>query len=483
MNSKKYRKTIQSYGKTKIVCTIGPSVATVDKIVQLIEAGMDAARLNFSHGTHNEHLNYIRNIRKASKITRQNIAIIQDLQGPKIRIGKLHTEPFVVNKNDKIIITTDSDFYLHKSSELKIPTTYLSLPQDVKAGDKILIDDGKIELTVVNIKGRHITCKVINGGEIYSHKGINLPGVAVSSPALTDKDKNDLKFGIIHGIDYCALSFVRTADDIDEIKKYISQITKQNIPVIAKIEKPEALTQLDDIINFSDAVIVARGDLGVEVSLEEVPLLQKEIIRKCSERGKPVIVATQMLESMINNPRPTRAEVSDVANAVLDGTDAVMLSGETSIGKYPVDAVKIMDKIVKAAGQKPVRQLTDAGTHDLYNSIARAAVGLSDQLEASAIVVITLSGEAAIRVANFRPSAPIIAVTENEIVTRSLNLVWGVRSIVIKNLKNNTDLAFKKIQKKLLDEGLIKKGNIVVMLAGLPLFDQNVLNTIKVYKI
>lgn len=477
MNSKKY------CGKTKIVCTIGPSVATVDKIVQLIQAGMDAARLNFSHGTQNEHLNYIQNIRKAAKITHKNIAIIQDLQGPKIRIGKLHTEPIVVKKNDKIIITTDSDFYSHKSLELKIPTTYLNLPQDVKTGDKILIDDGKIELTVLNVKGRNITCKVIAGGEIYSNKGINLPGVAVSSHALTDKDKDDLKFGIKHGIDYCALSFVRSTSDIEEIKKYITQNSKQHIPVIAKIEKPEALNRLDDIIKIADCVIVARGDLGVEVSLEEVPLIQKEIIRKCSELGKPVIVATQMLESMINNPRPTRAEVSDVANAALDGADAVMLSGETSVGRYPIDAVKIMDKIAKSVEKKYVSNFSCGTTHDLYNSLARSAVGLSDQLKASAIIVITFSGEAAIRVANFRPAAPIIAVTENESVSRRLNLVWGVHSIVLRNLKNNTDLAFKKIQKKLLDEGLIEKRNIVVMLAGLPLFEQHLLNTIKIYEV
>ncbi|MDP2208451.1 MAG: pyruvate kinase [Bacteroidota bacterium] len=472
MNSKKY------CGKTKIVCTIGPSVATVDKIVQLIDAGMDAARLNFSHGTQNEHLNYIQNIRKATKITGKNIAIIQDLQGPKIRIGKLHTEPIVVKKNDKIIITTDSDFYSHKSSELKIPTTYMNLPQDVKKGDKILIDDGKIELTVINVKGSNITCKVIDGGELYSNKGINLPGVAVSSPALTEKDKNDLDFGIKHGIDYCALSFVRSTSDIEEIKKYITQNSKQHIPVIAKIEKPEALNRLDDIIKIADCVIVARGDLGVEISLEEVPLIQKEIIRKCNELGKPVIVATQMLESMINNPRPTRAEVSDVANAVLDGADAVMLSGETSVGKYPIDAVKIMDKIAKSVEKKHVHNFSSG---NLYNSLARSAVGLSDQLEASAIIVITFSGEAAIRVANFRPAAPIIAVTENESVSRKLNLVWGVQSIVLRNLKNNTALAFEKIQKKLLDEGLIEKGNIVVMLAGLPLFEQHLLNTIKIF--
>lgn len=333
--------------------------------MQLIKAGMDAARLNFSHGTHNEHLNYIQNIRKAREITGKNIAIIQDLQGPKIRIGKLNTEPIVIKKNEKIIITTDTDFYSDTRSELKIPTTYLNLPRDVKKGDRILIDDGKIELRVVNVKGSNITCKVVDGGELYSNKGINLPGVAVSSPSLTEKDKSDLDFGIKHGIDYCALSFVRSIDDIEELKKYLSQNSKAHIPVIAKIEKPEALNRLDDIIKIADCVIVARGDLGVEISLEEVPLIQKEIIRKCNELGKPVIVATQMLESMINNPRPTRAEVSDVANAVLDGADAIMLSGETSVGKFPIDAVKMMDKIAKSVEKKHSHNFSSGTTHDL----------------------------------------------------------------------------------------------------------------------
>jgi pyruvate kinase len=481
--SKINRKTLCHGGKTKILCTIGPSVASTESIVELIKSGMDVARLNFSHGTHDEHLKYINNIRKASKLTRQHITIMQDLQGPKIRVGKIYLEPIVVHESEEIIITTDLNYIQKKHSVSKIPTTYSSLVDDVKPNDRILIDDGKIELKVVGVKGKDVVCKAMNSGEIFSHKGINLPRVAVSSPALTDKDKNDLLFGIKNGIDYCALSFVRSARDIEQLREFISMNTKQIIPVIAKIEKPEALKDLDKIIDTADAVLVARGDLGVEVSLDEVPLIQKEIIKKCGEQGKPVIVATQMLESMIINPRPTRAEVSDVANAVLDGADAVMLSGETSVGKYPIDAVKIMDKIVKTVEKKHEIKISDSDSHDLYNSLARSAVMLSDQLGASAIIAVTFSGEAAIRVSKYRPSAPIIAVTENAFVSRRLNLVWGVRSIIVKQLKNNTDPAFKKIQKKLLDEGLIEKKNIVVMLAGLPLFEQHVLNTIKVYEV
>lgn len=482
-NTKTARTELCHGGKTKIVCTIGPAVASVDAIVRLIEAGMDVARLNFSHGTHAEHLKYIKNIRKASKLTRQNITIMQDLQGPKIRIGKFYLEPIHVHESEEIIITTDLNYIQKKHSVNKIPTTYESLVDDVKPNDRILIDDGKIELKVVGIKGKDVVCKAMNSGEIFSHKGINLPHVAVSSPALTNKDKDDLLFGIKNDIDYCALSFVRSAADIEQLKEFISKNTKLIIPVIAKIEKPEALEDIDQIIAVVDVILVARGDLGVETSLDEVPLIQKEIIKKCGEQGKPVIVATQMLESMINNPRPTRAEVSDVANAVLDGADAVMLSGETSVGKYPIDAVKMMDKIVKTVEKKHDIKISDSASHDLYNSLARSAVMLSDQLSASAIIAVTYSGETAIRVAKYRPSAPIIAVTENAYVSRRLNLVWGVRSIIVKQLKNNTDLAFKKIQKKLLDEGLIEKKNIVVMLAGLPLFEQHVLNTIKVYKV
>lgn len=475
------RKTFSYGGKTKIFCTIGPSVASTESIVELIKSGMDVARLNFSHGTHAEHLKYINNIRNAAKLTHQHIAIMQDLQGPKIRVGKIYLEPIVVHESEEITITTDLHYIQKKHSVNKIPTTYSSLVDDVKPNDRILIDDGKIELKVVGIKGKDVMCKALNSGEIFSHKGINLPRVAVSSPALTDKDKDDLLFGIKNGIDYCALSFVRSARDIEQLREFISKNTKQIIPVIAKIEKPEALKDLDKIIDTADALLVARGDLGVEVSLDEVPLIQKEIITKCREQGKPVIVATQMLESMIVNPRPTRAEVSDVANAVLDGADAVMLSGETSVGKYPIDAVKIMDKIVKTVEKKREIKLSDSTSHDLYNSLARSAVMLSDQLGASAIITVTFSGKTPIRVAKYRPSAPIIAITEYDFVSRKLNLIWGVRSIVIKNLKDNTDLAFKKIQKKLLDEGLIEKGNIIVLLAGLPIFEQNVLNTIKVY--
>lgn len=467
--------------KTKIVCTIGPSVASVKKISQLIESGMDVARLNFSHGTHYEHLRYITNIRKAAKFMHSPVAIMIDLQGPKIRIGKLISEPLSLNRNDSIIITTDENY--SKFDGTKIPTLYKNFPKDVKINDRILIDDGRIELKVLDVSGKDVACKVINGGLLVSNKGMNLPRVAVSSRALTVKDKNDLMFGLKHGVDYCALSFVRSVADIEELKRYIAKKADKYLPVIAKIEKPEALDYLDEIIESADGVIVARGDLGVEVSLEEVPMIQKIVIRKCNETGKPVIVATQMLETMMNNPRPTRAEVSDVANAVLDGADAVMLSGETSVGKYPIEAVRMMDNIVRTVQLKEESTMTVVGANDFYDSLARSAVVLSNQLRADAIIAVTLTGETAIRVAKHRPHAHLIAITESDAVCRRLNIFCGVNSIVVKKLKNNADLAFKKIQKILLEKGFIKKGNLVVLLAGLPLYEHHVLNTIKMCQV
>ncbi len=467
--------------KTKIVCTIGPAVADVKKISQLIESGMDVARLNLSHGTHSEHLKYITNIRKAAKLMHSPVAIMIDLQGPKIRIGKLISEPLSLNRNDSIIITTDKNY--SKLDRKKIPTLYKNFPKDVKKGDRILIDDGRIELRVIDVSGKDVTCKVINGGLLTSNKGMNLPRVAVSSPALTVKDKYDIMFGLKHDVDYCALSFVRSVDDIKQLKRYIAKKTNKYLPIIAKIEKPEALDYLDEIIESADGVIVARGDLGVEVSLQEVPMIQKNIIRKCNEIGKPVIVATQMLETMIHNPRPTRAEVSDVANAVLDGADAVMLSGETSIGKYPIEAVRMMDNILRTVQLKEESTMRVVGANDFYDSLAKSAVVLANQLKANAIIAVTLTGETAIRVAKHRPNANLIAITESDLVCRRLNLVYGVRSVVVRELKNNADEAFGKIQKILLEKRYLKKGDIVVFLAGFPLYEHHILNTIKVYEI
>ncbi len=467
--------------KTKIVCTIGPAVADVKKISQLIESGMDVARLNLSHGTHREHLKYIMNIRKAAKSMHSSVAILIDLQGPKIRIGKLMSEPLLLNRNDSIIITTDENYSGFDGN--KIPTLYKYFQKDVKIGNRILIDDGRIELRVIDVSGKNVTCRVINGGLLISNKGINLPRVAVSSSALTEKDKYDIMFGLKHNVDYCALSFVRSVADIEKLKRYIAKKTDKYLPIIAKIEKPEALDYLNKIIESADGIIIARGDLGVEVSLEEVPMIQKNIIQKCNEARKPVIVATQMLETMIHNSRPTRAEVSDVANAVLDGADAVMLSGETSVGKYPIEAVRMMDNIVRTVQQKEESTMGVVGANDFYDSLARSAVILSNQLRADAIIAVTSTGETAIHLAKHRPRAQLIAITESDAVCRRLNIFCGVNSVVVKNLKNNADQVFRKIQKILLEKGFVKKNNLVVFLAGFPLYERHVLNTIKINQI
>src|SRR3972149_4975221 len=335
------------FGHTKIVCTIGPSSQEVDRLVELIQAGMDVARLNFSHGSHEEHLGVIRNMREASKKTGEAITALQDLSGPKIRTGVVQNHSVELKEGQRFIFTIDDIV----GDSTRVSTTYHALPKDVRKGDTILVDDGKIKMTVTGATTRDVQCEVLNGGVLKDKKGMNLPGVKVSASSLTDKDLEDLKFGLANDVDYVALSFVRTGEDIKNLREVIIREGKKGIkiPIIAKIEKPQAVENIDAIIAESDGIMVARGDLGVELPPEEVPLVQKMIVRKCNEAGKPVIIATQMLESMIENPRPTRAESNDVANAVLDGADAVMLSAETSVGRYPVEAVQTMDKIIRKA--------------------------------------------------------------------------------------------------------------------------------------
>ena len=332
----------KAIAKTKIICTLGPASQSVDKLVELIQAGMDVARLNFSHGTYEDHLVSINNVREASKLTGEHICILQDLCGPKIRTGKLQHQSIELKEGTTFTFTIDEVM----GDERRVTTTYRELPEDVKAGDTILLDDGKMALRVVSKTAKDVNCTVINGGILKEHKGMNLPGVKLSIPSLTEKDIEDLKFGLEHDVDYVALSFVRSAGDIQHLRSVIQQQTKVRVPIVAKIEMKEAIDVIDSIVAESDAVMVARGDLGVEMMPEDVPILQKMIVRKCNEAGVPVIIATQMLESMIENPRPTRAEASDVANAVLDGADAVMLSAETSIGNYPIDTVQTMDRII-----------------------------------------------------------------------------------------------------------------------------------------
>ena len=475
----------RSFTKTKIVCTLGPATKSAEMLSAMIRAGMDVARINLSHGTHAEHSAILSRLRRARNVSGEPVSVILDLQGPKIRIGELRKGAIELKQNQRSIITTKDV----PGDEHILSTTYKNLPHDVRRGNKILLDDGKIELKVVYVKGREVTVRVVTGGTLSPHKGINLPGIVVSAPSMTEKDKDDLLFGFAHDIDYVALSFVRKADDVTELREFIIEHgpTGRKIPIIAKIEKGEAIKNIEEILRETDAVMVARGDLGVELPTEDVPLLQKMIVRRCNELGKPVIIATQMLESMINSPTPTRAEASDVANAVIDGTDAVMLSGETSIGKYPIRAIEVMDRIIrKTQDQFTQKQRYNPdwipSSHE-YDPLSRSACLLADQLGASTIVVLTHSGTSAAHVAKFRPPARIIAVTAREKIMRRLNLIWGIRGFIVGDLKKDTDKTFKLIQQRLKQEGYIERGETIVMVAGLPLFEGHPTNTIKVDKV
>jgi pyruvate kinase len=451
----------------------------------MVAAGLDVARINFSHGTHAQHHETFLNLRTAAKALGEPVSVIQDLQGPKIRIGDL-TTPFVELKPGTTVTITTKE---GKGDVNRLSTTYQNLPADVKPGDRVLLDDGKIELRVESSAGTDVRLEVVTGGILTAHKGINLPGVSVSAPSLTEKDMEDLVFAFEHDVDYVALSFVRRAHDIAALRDFIIENGPKGrkIPIIAKIEKGEAIASIDEILRETDAVMVARGDLGVELPAEDVPLLQKMIVRKCNEQGKPVIIATQMLESMINSPSPTRAEASDVANAVLDGADAVMLSAETSVGKYPVQAIQVMDRIIRKTEEQTTQHLIFnpdwiPSTHE-YDPLSRAACVLANNLKASTIVVLTHSGSSATHVAKFRPPARIIAVTDREKIMRRLNLIWGIRGLIVEDLKKDTDATFKRIQERLLQEGYVEQGETIVMLAGIPLFEGHPTNTIKVDRV
>jgi pyruvate kinase len=470
------------FAKTKIVCTLGPASNSDSMLSELIQAGMDVARFNFSHGTLKDHTATLRRLRSISRRSGEPICVLQDLQGPKIRIGDLAMPSVEVKAGETITITS----HTADGTGKVFPTTYRQFHKDVKTGSRVLIDDGKISLRVNSIRGDSVKLAVLVGGLILPHKGINLPGVKVSAPSLSEKDMEDCAFGFEHDVDYIALSFIRSPGDIVALRDFMSRErpNKPLIPIIAKIEKVEAIDRIDDIIREADAVMVARGDLGVELPAEDVPLLQKTIVRKCNAVGKPVIIATQMLESMINSPLPTRAEANDVANAVLDGADAVMLSGETSTGHYPVEAVRVMNRIINTM-EGPGNRISTPNTDWIptihpYDPLSRAACMLAKNLNASAIVTLTHTGETAYHLAKYRPSAPIVAVTASEAARRRLNLVWGVRGMIVGNLKKDTDETFRIIEQRLLAEGFIRAGDTVVVLAGIPLWEGHPTNAIKV---
>jgi pyruvate kinase len=475
--------------RTKIVCTIGPATSSEEQLERLMRAGMNVARLNFSHGTHDEHAVVIERIRAISARLGCSIAILQDLQGPKIRTGALQGgQPVRLVDGADVTITTRQV----AGDAQTISTTYTPLPEDVKAGDCILLDDGLMELRVLGCGGTDVQCQVVHGGMLKEHKGINLPGVAVSAPALTEKDRADLKFGVTHDVDYVALSFVRKPQDVLEAQRLIAYLQAQqsgrhrhppvSIPLIAKLEKPEAVAHLDEILEVVDGVMVARGDLGVEMPPEKVPLIQKRIIARCNDLGLPVITATQMLESMITNPRPTRAEASDVANAILDGTDAIMLSAETASGAYPIEAVQMMARIAleteagnRTARQPQCKRLTQA------HAVSHAARALAEEASVQAIVVLTRSGTTAHLISKDRPRTPILAYTPSEHVYRQLALWWGVWPHRIE-MQGSTEELIDVVDQRLQDDKLIQRGEHVVIMGGLPVASQARTNFVKLHR-
>jgi len=454
--------------RTKIVCTIGPVSDSEEVLGKLMDAGMNVARLNFSHGTHEQHQTVIERIRKVAAEKDKPIAILQDLAGPKIRIRDFKDGSINLTPGETFTLTTEDI----AGDKARVSVTYSKLPQEVKTDDVILLADGSIQLQVKKIDSRNVVCEVVIGGELSSKKGINLPGSSLSVEALTAKDREDLQFGLEHNVDYVAISFVRRREDIQQITKIMKENKKQ-VPIIAKIEKHEAIENIDGILEAVDGIMVARGDLAVETPLETVPLAQKMLIRKCNQAGKPVITATQMLKSMVDNPRPTRAEANDVANAVIDGTDAVMLSEETTIGKFPVEAVKTMTKIIEVTEssdqvehQRFRHDYTEATS--ISHAVSHAAYEMAKDLKAAAILTPTQSGSTARMVSSYRPDHVIIALCPDEAVARRLNLIWGVYPFLAEGYLTAEEM-IEQAKDKALTSGLVNFDDVVVITAGVPL--------------
>jgi pyruvate kinase len=468
--------------KTKIVCTIGPVSETEEMLKHLISAGMNVARLNFSHGDYAEHGARISRIKRVREELGLPVAILLDTKGPEIRTGDFKSQEVFLKEGQEFTLTTRDILGDHSICSI----SYKGLPDDVKSGDIILIDDGLVELEVQEVvNGEDIRCTVLNNGVVKKHKGINVPGIRINMPPITEKDKADIEFGIQSGIDFIAASFVRTAEDVMAIREVLKQNQAEHIQIISKIENREGINNINDIIGISDGIMVARGDLGVEVPAEELPLIQKEIIRKCNKVGKPVITATQMLDSMIRNPRPTRAEVTDIANAILDGTDAIMLSGETAAGKYPLESVETMSQIARKTEEAIdyVKLLLDRNRETeatVTDAISHATCNIAMSLDASAILTATSSGHTARMVSKFRPKQPIIATTTDERVRRRLCLSWGVYSVLLHSVESTDDLIDKSVSKSL-EHGRVKEGDLVVITAGIPVGVGGTTNLIKAH--
>lgn len=467
--------------KTKIVCTIGPASESKEVFAELVKNGLNVARLNFSHGNHEEHLARINMIKEVREELGQPVAILLDTKGPEIRTGKFGVPVVTLQAGQEFTLTTED----YMGDQNKCMISYEGLPNDVVAGDSILIDDGLVELKVLEVSGSDIRCEVLNTGDVKNNKGVNVPGVSINLPAITEKDINDIIFGVHNGIDFVAASFVRKASDVLEIRKVLEDNGGDDVHIISKIENQEGVDNIDEIIAVSDGLMVARGDLGVEIPTEQVPLAQKMMIKKCNIEGKPVITATQMLDSMIRNPRPTRAETTDVANAIFDGTDAIMLSGETAAGKYPVVAVQTMATIAVTTEnalnyddilRKKASQITEKG---VTFAVSHATCTTANDLKATAIITNTASGFTARKVSKFRPKAPVIASTTSERVARKINLVWGVQPIMTEEV-SSTDEIFEKSLSSAIEKGYVKEGDLVVFTAGVPVGVSGATNLMKV---
>ncbi len=468
--------------KTKIVCTIGPASSPSWVIEKMIQAGMNVARLNFSHGTREEHAEVIRTIREFSAALDIPVSILIDLPGPKPRTGRLKEKPVYIKEGDNFSLTSES----FPGDEQRISVDFPAFFNDIKAGDSIFLNDGAIQLKVISTTNIEVNCNVVVGGLLSDHKGINVPGVRLNVSSITSEDLKHLAFAVEQGVDFVAISFVHSVADVLEIKK-ILQKKRAHIPIIAKIEKREGVDDIDRIIAEVDGIMIARGDLGIEIPLKRVPIVQKEIIRKCNQAGKPVIVATQMLESMVGATRPTRAEVSDVANAIFDRTDAVMLSGETAVGKYPVRAVKTMASIITETEkvlpyERILREKSEQVTAQTDDAISYAACHMSQQLGAACIVAYTSSGSTALRVSKYRPEVPILAITPNASIVRRLALSWGIEPHLATE-PSTVDSMFQKAAQLALQNGIAKRGELVIITAGIPMGTPGSTNVVKVHRV
>ena len=468
--------------RTKIVCTLGPAVASVEGVRALIGAGMDVARLNFSHGSHDDHRRMIEVVREEAKRAGRLVPILQDLQGPKIRLGVVIGGGVLVHKGDALVLTSEA---VEEGTAARVHVSYDALADEVTVGGRILIDDGYIEVVVARVDGLDVHCEVVVGGVLKTKKGVNLPKLKAARPSLTEKDIRDLAFGLAHDVDFIALSFVRTGSDVTDLVRRIRHVDK-HIGVISKIEKPEAVEDFEAILALSDGIMVARGDLGIEIPMQDVPVVQKRLIRACLDAAKPAITATQMLESMIENPRPTRAEATDVANAVFDGTDAVMLSGETAAGKYPIRAVEVMAEIAvtaeanrKLLGGREGSHVATQNVDQTTEAVSQTAVRLAEQVGAVAIACLTHSGTTARAISRHRPDVPLFAFTDDAAALGRISLTWGTQAIKVP-LQTTTDAGLASVREGLLVGGHVVPGDRVVVTAGLPLVAVGLTNMVHV---